>query len=199
MTNLLQLPSKNSLHSSLHRHSHCYTLPQVQTIHSSLSAKDYGYCHSFHELPTKPTKHSTARTTFLEDWCHQVSTLVKCLQWLCTHYGIKSKLLILIFWLLRMSILPLTLISQFPSLSPKHSMPILISTVLSLMPYSPSLPGKQIQPPTHMLPYLVYAFDFSYVSNKPVSPRALNIRPKKKAQNRITFKQRPTLLAINSL
>lgn len=103
--------------------------------------------------------------TFLKDQCHHVTTLVKRLQWLCTDYGMKFKLLIVTFWLLRMSILPLTLTNQFPSLSPKHSMPILISIVLLLIPYSPSLPGKQTQPPTHIFPYIIYAFDLSCVSN----------------------------------
>ena len=153
--------------SSLHVHSHCYsyTLPQVQTVHSSLTAMDFGYCQSLHEPPTKSTKHPTARTTFLKDLCHCITTLVKCLQWLCTDHGMKFRLLMMTFWLLRMSTLPVTLASQFPPLFPDRSMPILISTVLLFIPRSPSLPGKQIQPPTHIFPYLVYAFDLSCVSN----------------------------------
>lgn len=164
---MMKLSSKASFNSSLHLHSHCYsyTLPQVQAVRSSLTAKDSGYCHNSHELPIKSTKHPTARTTFLQDLCHCVTTLVKCLQWLCTDSGMKFQLPMMTFWLLRMSILPVTLVSQFPSLFPDRSTPILISTVLLFTPCSPWLPGKQIQPPTHVFPYPVYAFDLSCVSN----------------------------------
>lgn len=157
---MIQLSSKVSLDSSLHLHSHCYTLTQDQTIHSSLNAKNFGYSHNFHELPT-------ARTTFLKHWCHQVTTFVKCLQLLCTDYGMKFKLLILTIWLLRMSILPLTLIRQFLSLFPKHSMFIFIPAVLlfTIVPYTLSLSGKQIQPATHSFPYIAYALDLSCISN----------------------------------